>query len=272
MQWKSGIAYAVKHTPQLALSLTSSPYTPIARGGSVALVHAIRSPRPPRTTTILSIARTMALSPVVGSLGVGVRPPIPPVLYKSHPRLRGYLVTSAAPTTVLPLTGVTGALPTLAPRRRMVRPLPTPSAGASGGRLSSGRLSSSYPAKLMTSPVRVFGPSWSLVAVLALGAPPAAVLPVVAWNACRVVSKSAQDWACRHRLPPPNAGERFGLLGCLCFTISPVLLPPLKDMVGTLTSLILTVSFVNPEFALETDARAAVLWRSENERQSGSLI
>ena len=150
-------------------------------------------------------------------------PPFPPVLYKSHPRLRGYLVTSAVPTTVLPLTGVTGALPTLAPRRRMVRPLPTPSAGASGVRLSS-----SHPAKLMTPPVRVSGSSWSLVAVLVLGAPPAAVLPVVAWSACRVVSKSAQDWACRHCLPPPNAGERFGLLGCLCVTISLCSCPHLK--------------------------------------------
>ena len=241
MQWKSGIAYAVKHSPQSALSLTSSPYTPTARGGSVALVQAIRSPRPLRTTTILSIARTMALSPVVGSLGVGVRPPIPPCPVQ---------VTSATERVPSNQCCTDGSTPADRCDRCTADACSAPTDSTT------------------TSPVRVFGSSWSLVAVLVLGAPPAAVLPVVAWSACRVVSRSAQDWACRHCLPPPNAGERFGLLGCLCFTISPVLLPPLEDMVGTLTSLVLTVSFVNPEFALKTDARAAVLWQSENERQS----
>ena len=239
MRWKSGIEYAVKHAPQLALSLTSSPYTPTARGGSVALVHAIRSPRPLRTTTILSIARTIALSPFVGSLGVGVRPPIPscPVQVTSATER----VPSNAP---LPLTGVTGAPPTLAPRRRIVRPLPTPSAGASGSRLSS-----SHPAKLVTSSIRVFGSSWSLVAVLASGAPPAAVLPVVAWSACRIISNVGAGLGTSSLSPSPSsgrtvAGERFGLLGRLCFTI------PLEDMMGISTSSVLTVSFVSPELAL----------------------
>ena len=60
----------------------------------------------------------------------------------------------AAPTTVLPLRGVTGAPPTLAPRRRTVQLLSTPSGGASGSRLT--RI---HSVKLMNSPVGMFGSS-----------------------------------------------------------------------------------------------------------------